>query len=702
MKGDYLSYRRATTHCVLGLMAQAILGLGLLIYGIVGVDSLARAAAIYALPGVGVWLALLIVFDQHRRERIEAMEAESFAASNSASSSVFEESPGDLRVAAKRLHSMHKWFLPAVSALFGLSLIVMEGLLLRRGLLLVGPRDFTMPRAPMLALTIGLGVAFIGFILGRYFAGMAQRPVWQNLRGGATVLVGTGLMGLGIGAGHIINLLGSDTPLRWMGVIIPAIGVGLGVEVFLNLILSVYRPRKAGETPRPAFDSRVLSYIAAPDSLGRSIGEAIDYQFGFELSSSWFYQLLSRLFVPLVAVGLLIMWLMTSFAVVQPHQRGMILRFGRIVKPEVQPGLHLKAPWPVDRLVVPAEMVKTDDGRWRLKDRTTTGIRQFNLGTPRPERGKAILWTNEHITGGEQYMLVQPTASAAARGRLETTEDAGGMSLVAVEIPVQYVVRDVEAYERLGPPGVRDEILREVASRIASRYFLSKSLGDVLGAGRRAMGEELREQMTEAYRRLNFRESGEPVVEVLFVGVNGAHPDRSVAPQFEQVIQAQQTYHQRIALARADAITALAEVVGSVEKATSIALRIEAVQEMERGGADREEVIAARLEIRRQIEEAGGEAASRIAQASARRWERHMGARSKAEKHVAQMAAYGAAPEYFRAERYFLALASALQNSRLFLTPGEGDGDLFVLELLEQDTGATFMEEDFNPEAGGE
>src|SRR5690606_32939298 len=143
----------ATTHCVLGLMAQAVLGLGLLIYGIVGDDSLARAAAVYALPGVGVWLALLIVFDQHRRERIEAMEAESFAASEAATSSVFEESPDDLRVAAKRLRAMHKWFLPVVSAVYGLLLIGMEGLLLRRGLLLRGPRDFEMPEAPMLALT---------------------------------------------------------------------------------------------------------------------------------------------------------------------------------------------------------------------------------------------------------------------------------------------------------------------------------------------------------------------------------------------------------------------------------------------------------------------------------------------------------------------------------------------------------------------
>lgn len=698
MKGDYLSYRRATSHCLLGMLAQAILGLGLLIYGIVGEDSLARAAAVFALPGVGVWLALLVVFDQHRRERIEAMEAESFAASDAATSSVFDESAEDLRVAAKRLRTMHRWFLPVISALYGILLIGLEGLLLRRGLFHVAPRDHVMPEEPMLALTIGLGVAFIGFIAGRYFAGMAERPVWQNLRGGATVLVGTGLMGLGIGAGHIVYLLGADWLLRWMEVIIPAIGVGLGLEVFLNLVMAVYRPRRAGEVPRPAFDSRVLSYIAAPDNLGKSIGEAIDYQFGFELSSSWFYQLLSRLFVPLVVVGLLIMWLMTAFVVVQPHQEGMILRFGRIVRSEVGPGLHVKAPWPVDRLLVPAEMEKTQDDRWVLRDRTTTGIRQFNLGTPAPEPGKAILWTNEHIDAEEQYMLVQPSSAGASA---PVASDAGGMSLVAVETPVQYIVHDVEAYERLGPPGIRDEILREQASRVVSRYFLTRSIDQVLGEGRRRMGEELRERITDVYRKLNFRDNGEPVVEVVFVGVNGAHPDRSVAPQFEQVIQAQQTYHQRIARAEATAIESLSQVVGSVDRAKLIVADIDAVKQLEQAGFDEAEIASARLAIRRQLEAAGGDAAAMIAQASARRWETHMGARAMAQLQGAQAAAYEASPEYYRAERYLAAMAEALRNSRLFLTPAGEDAQSFVLEFQEEDTGQTFFEEDIGAETGG-
>jgi hypothetical protein len=102
MKADYLSYQRATSRSLLGLVIQLVLGLVLLLYGLFGADKAAQTAAAYVLLGVPVWLSLAILFDQHRRERIEAIEAEAFAASDAAASSVFEQSGDDLRVAAGR------------------------------------------------------------------------------------------------------------------------------------------------------------------------------------------------------------------------------------------------------------------------------------------------------------------------------------------------------------------------------------------------------------------------------------------------------------------------------------------------------------------------------------------------------------------------------------------------------------------------
>src|SRR5690348_5435703 len=103
MKADYLSYQRATSRSLLGLVINLALGLLLLLYGLFAHDHASVTAGMFILLGVPVWLCLAVVFDQHRRERIEAIEADAFAASDAAASSAFEQQGDELRVAAKRL-----------------------------------------------------------------------------------------------------------------------------------------------------------------------------------------------------------------------------------------------------------------------------------------------------------------------------------------------------------------------------------------------------------------------------------------------------------------------------------------------------------------------------------------------------------------------------------------------------------------------
>ncbi|MGC8159923.1 hypothetical protein ACP3WZ_25700, partial [Salmonella enterica] len=79
-----------------------------------------------------------------------------------------------------------------------------------------------------------------------------------------------------------------------------------GVEVFVNFVLDIYRPRKAGESPRPAFNSPLLGLVASPETVARSINEAINYQLGYDVSGTWLYRLLSRAAAPLILGGLLI------------------------------------------------------------------------------------------------------------------------------------------------------------------------------------------------------------------------------------------------------------------------------------------------------------------------------------------------------------------------------------------------------------
>ncbi|HLO40693.1 MAG TPA: hypothetical protein VK176_06695, partial [Phycisphaerales bacterium] len=112
MKADYLTFRKATSVAVLGLVLQIAQALALLIYGALRGDSAAFSSSIIVAFGVPVWLSLAIVFDQHRRERIEVLEAEALAQSSAASNSVFDGAGDEFRVAARRLATLYKYFLP--------------------------------------------------------------------------------------------------------------------------------------------------------------------------------------------------------------------------------------------------------------------------------------------------------------------------------------------------------------------------------------------------------------------------------------------------------------------------------------------------------------------------------------------------------------------------------------------------------------
>lgn len=60
-----------------------------------------------------------------------------------------------------------------------------------------------------------------------------------------------------------------------------------------------------------------------------------------------------------VAIGL-VCWLSTAVYIVAPDERGVVLRFGRVVH-ETNPGPHLKLPWPVDEVDAEALMLTGDE-----------------------------------------------------------------------------------------------------------------------------------------------------------------------------------------------------------------------------------------------------------------------------------------------------------------------------------------------------
>ncbi|HLP84381.1 MAG TPA: SPFH domain-containing protein [Phycisphaerales bacterium] len=708
MKADYLTYQRARQAAVVGLVVQTLVAGGWLIYAILADDHAARTSAVFFGAGVLGWLCLVILFDQHRRERIEFMEAEALAASGGESSTVFTQE--ELKPQARRLAMLHRALSPAVSWIIA-SVLIGFGVwrfVQYRELMNPAPAKeggtaalpvFMGTKYEYALLAMGAVVAVCGFLVARFTAGMAKQPAWANLRAGAALAAGTSLLGLVHAVAIIVDLVGPNWLMEKLPWVVPIFLVVIGTEIVFNLILGAYRPRRANEIPKPAFDSRLLGFVAAPDRVAQSIGEAINYQLGFDVTGGWFYQLVSKTLAPLILVALVLMWLMTSVVIVQPHQRAMKLRFGAPVGEELAPGPHLKMPWPIESIYVPEYFTRDEKGRFQLEDRSVKGLRIIELGTLTKSGAKAILWTNDH-PGTEVFQYVRSmrgdrvsdttvTPVAAAAGVTPVDSGIVDLAMVSVEMPLHYTIRDVLAYDTLAAPVQRDELLKTVAQGVITKYFQTVYLDQILGADRPRISEELRELVQTAFDQLNPAPDGTirgAGVDVVYVGVAGVHPPKAAAKAFETPVQADQRRFANMLKAEADKVQTLTRVVGDYNLAGRIAEEIDNLNSMlERKRREGEKstitdaaIAEQELKIGQMIGQAGGRSASTLAQASAERWQKHMSARGRALRYGGQVAMYDAAPMVFLSRQYFDAMRKLTDGSRMYYV-SRGGGELRML-----------------------
>ena len=711
VRGDYQTYRRAALICVVGLIIQILVALLILIYSTYSGDHAARSASILFGSGVIVWVMLLFVFDQHRRERIEAMEAEQYTTSGGATASAFSDANDELRVAARRLVFIQKWVIPASGLLFAAINIFAGIARLRSWDSYSSSETFTYNTNILGAmLAIGLAIGVVGFIFARFVSGMGKVPIWSSLRAGSAQSVAISMVGVLLAIAAFMELSLGQTGLKSLTPTIVPIGmIVLGCEVILNLILDLYRPRKTGEDPRPAFDSRLLGLLAAPDRIAANIGEAVNYQFGVDVTGTWFYQLLSKLVLWLVGMGVAIAWLMTMLVVVEPHERGLILTNGRVSSPiysfgdrgesDIGPGLHVKMPWPFASYETPVSFSRSAGKQNEV--RTTTGVRILQLASNRPDADKndPIIWTESH-TSREKLNIVQPIRDTEqanfTTGSGSTQQTQANFALVAVEVPMHFVVRDVKLFDQFAGPGQREDLLQMIGRRVVTQFLGEWPIDQILTHNQTPMLGQLRTRLENAYAPLNDGQG--PGIEILFVGMQGAHPPLKVAPSFERVISARQNRESMIEDAQRIEILTLTEIAGSVELAEQIVERLGNLDTDRRDDSDSTQIAEAELEVQKLLETAGGEAGEKLLQASAQRWTRHMSERGRAVLLSGQQLAFDASPSLYRSQSYFDALLDAIEHARVYLTPSDLESLHVRIDLMDQEAGTDV----FAPESGAD
>jgi modulator of FtsH protease HflK len=662
---DQSLYRRGTIAALVGLGIQVGLTVA---FGVVGVwteSPAIQAATWHMLIGVPIWVILALVYSQHEVERRETLAADRLAAQDAASSVLFGDLSDELQRARQRLANLLGYGLPAVSFLVATALVTGGLLLLWRFFALAaarGPGVVTTlgPAANPVGLMFVSGtLSFVAFIAARWISGYTRVREWQLLRGGASYLMSCFVLAALVLVGSIVAAVLDDTWFfRVVAVAVPAVMILVGLEILLTGLLEAYRPKRPGELPRPAFDSRVLGLLTAPESLGQVVGDLINYQFGVEVSRSWLYRLLGSALAPLTLLGAAVLLGLSCLMVVGPDEQGVVMRFGELRGPARGPGLHVKLPWPVETAAtLPVGRVQqitvSSDAAGRAADEP------------------ALLWTTQDDRLATIGMEYYPTVlDAAAEGAA-----ASGMGLVAADVVVQYRVRDLLSFLE-GSLSPR-EALVVLTQQEASRYFGSHALDELLTRGRTAGGPELERAIQGRADALGL---GLDIVGVAITTLRP--PGGKVARAFHRQIGAQQDRETLIQDGRKQAVTTLARVAGSVELSSRINAAIVELDALRTGNStDAKPLITAReLEIERLLGEARGEAAELIHAARGYRWSKAIGERSAQERFAGELLAFEKSPDYYRVRRFLEVLADGLADRRKFVIAGD-HGDLPVLQM---------------------
>lgn len=667
MTRDQSLYRRGTIAALVGLGIQVGLTVA---FGVVGVwteSPAIQAATWHMLIGVPIWVILALVYSQHEVERRETLAADRLAAQDAASSVLFGDLSDELQRARQRLANLLGYGLPAVSFLVATALVTGGLLLLWRFFALAaarGPGVVTTigPAAnPVGLMFVSGALSFVAFIAARWISGYTRVREWQLLRGGASYLMSCFVLAALVLVGSIVAAVLDDTWFfRVVAVAVPAVMILVGLEILLTGLLEAYRPKRPGELPRPAFDSRVLGLLTAPESLGQVVGDLINYQFGVEVSRSWLYRLLGSSLAPLTLLGAAVLLGLSCLMVVGPDEQGVVMRFGELRGPARGPGLHVKLPWPVETAAtLPVGRVQqitvSSDAAGRAADEP------------------ALLWTTQDDRLATIGMEYYPTVlDAAAEGAA-----ASGMGLVAADVVVQYRVRDLLSFLE-GSLSPR-EALVVLTQQEASRYFGSHALDELLTRGRTAGGPELERAIQGRADALGL---GLDIVGVAITTLRP--PGGKVARAFHRQIGAQQDRETLIQDGRKQAVTTLARVAGSVELSSRINAAIVELDALRTGSGtatDAAPLVAAReLEIERLLGEARGEAAELIHAARGYRWSKAIGERSARERFAGELLAFEKSPDYYRVRRFLEVLADGLAERRKFVIAGE-HGDLPVLQM---------------------
>jgi Cu+-exporting ATPase len=214
---------------------------------------------------------------------------------------------------------------------------------------------------------------------------------------------------------------------------------------------------------------------------------------------------------------------LSGVAVIGPDERAVVRRFGRALPDDLDPGLHLCWPWPVDVVT-------------RVRpDRITTVEVGFRSAAPAGDRPIVRSWSSTH---GDDGLCRVPE---------EAVMMTGDGNLVEMQATIRYTISDPRVYlfEADDVPGV----LRGAAESVLRELVAGRTFADLLTIDREAFH-------TAALDRLRQRcEANRLGVRLEGLSVADLHPPQEVVEAYHQVTTAMEKRDERVNQATSEALS---------------------------------------------------------------------------------------------------------------------------------------------------
>ena len=597
---------------LLVLLAVGVAGLAVARYA----NSLAGQVSILFL-GIGVLVAAVSWFQMRLedRERLEKLELDELAKAHSGSA-MFEARDAEVFPAQRSREQFERFFVPAFTVILFL-LQAGGGWLLWRWLSQTTTASEV--KQPITGLALFGLFALLLFVLGRFSVTIARLEHHRLLRPGASYLLFNAFLCLVVALGLVGVWSGfAKADFYAAHALCGLLGL-VALETLIQLVLEMYRPRLKGKVERPLYESRLVGLLGQPEGLITTAAQALDYQFGFKVSETWFYRFFEKALGWLILLQVGALLLSTCVVFIEAGEQGLLEHFGKRVESRAPlgPGAHLKWPWPIDKVY-----------RFRAEQ-----IQSFTVGsTPDPakERERYVLWSQGHSAETNFLVANREQLSQEAANRV-ASKRTPPVSLLTVSVPVHFQITNLVEWAYNNEDATA--LLEDLSTREVVRYLVGVDMNDIMSQGREQAAQELGARIQAAASRYALG------AKIISVGLGDLHPPMKVAPEYEKVVAAIQTKQAKILAARAEDI-----------KTNALA---------------------------------GAQAVSILNKASAERTSREIGALAQAALFTNQIPAFDTAPAVYTERAYLQTFARATANARKYVMLTTNTHDVLTFDLQE-------------------